>query len=120
MTLPARRSTVALSALLALLSGATAARAAEALIDPTRPSTLVAAHADGGIRVQAIISRGTERVAIVDGHLVRAGDRIADALIEAVTPEGVRYSQNGHRAFARLAVLTLAVRRPPTHRNQVP
>jgi hypothetical protein len=115
--LPARGTA---ACLLLLLYGATAARAGKELVDPTRPSTTVAAPDDSAVHVQAIISRAGARIAIVAGHLVRAGDRIANILIEEVTPDGVRYSQNGHSAFARLSVVTVAVRRPPTLGNHVP
>jgi hypothetical protein len=92
-------------AVLALLAGA-AAHAGSPLADPTRPMSAgdsrPAATEPGGVRVQAIMIRPDSRVALVDGRLVHAGDRIANLLIEAVTPEGVRYSQDGHSRFARL------------------
>jgi hypothetical protein len=34
--------------------------------------------------------------------VVHAGDRIGNAFIEEVTPDGVRYSQDGRSRFARL------------------
>jgi ribosomal protein L14 len=110
MSTPDRRAVVCL---LALAAGAAAAQAAQ-LADPTRPSATAApAEREGGMHVEAIIVRATSRVAIVDGHLVRAGDRIGDVVIEAVTPEGVRYSRGGHSAFARLSAVTVTVRHTP-------
>ncbi|HYB66314.1 MAG TPA: hypothetical protein VEC59_13790 [Steroidobacteraceae bacterium] len=96
---------IALAALPLLAAGG-AARAGNPLADPTRPVTAAdsaaAAPEPGGVRVQAVVIRPGSRVAVVDGRLVRAGDRIADIFIEEVTPEGVRYSQDGHSRFARL------------------
>lgn len=93
-------------AVLALMAAGGAARAGNALVDPTRPATatdaLAPAAEAGGMHVQAIIIRAGARVAVVDGRLVHAGDRIANVLIEEVTPDGVRYSQDGHSRFARL------------------
>ena len=100
---------VALAVLPALAAG-------NPLADPTRPMTATdsaaAAPEPGGVRVQAIMIRPGSRVAVVDGRLVHACDRIGKALIEEVTPEGVRYSQDGHSRFARLKCPTpLTVRR---------
>jgi hypothetical protein len=101
----ARALLVAL-ALLPLIAASGAARAGNALVDPTRPVSAadpgVAASEPGAMRVQAIISRAGSRVAVVDGRVVHAGDRIGNALIEEVTPDGVRYSQDGRSRFARL------------------
>jgi hypothetical protein len=99
--------------LLALAGGVGTVQAAQ-LADPTRPSATAApAQTEGAMHVQAIIVRATSRVAIVDGHLVRAGDRIGNVLIEAVTPEGVRYARGGHSAFARLSTVAVTVRHAP-------
>jgi len=98
------------------LAAAGAAHAGTPLVDPTRPMSATdpapAAAEPGGVRVQAVVIRPGSRVAVVDGRLVHAGDRIANLLIEEVTPEGVRYSQDGHSRFARLKCPTpLTVRR---------
>ena len=104
----------AIVCLLVWAGGAEAAHAAQLLSDPTRPSATAAPlERQSGMHVEAIIVRSNSRLAIVDGHVVRAGDRIGDALIEAVTPEGVRYSRGGHSAFARLTVLSVTVRHAP-------
>lgn len=100
--------------LLPMLAAAGAARAQ--LVDPTRPmsatDTPAAPSEAGGVRVQAVVIRAGSRVAVVDGRVVRAGDRIANVTIEEVTPDGVRYSQDGHSRFARLKSPTpLSVRR---------
>ena len=120
-----RRAAVSSAVTLACLIAATEAigtvRAAQ-LLDPTRPSTASDAGAEetGGVHVEAIILREGTRVAIVSGHLVRAGDRLGGVLIEEVTPEGVRYVQNGHSVFARLAAGTVVVRRAPASGERVP
>jgi len=101
-----------LACLAVLFAGATLARAGEGLVDPTRPTSTVGAPegAGAGIRVEAVILRAGSRIAIVNGHIVRAGDHLGDTLIEEVTADGVRYSQHGHSAFARLTTATIAVR----------
>ena len=108
----ARRHFIALAALAALQ----AAHAGNPLVDPTRPmsatDSVAAAPEPGGVRVQAVVIRPGSQVAVVDGRLVHAGDRIGNVLIEEVTPEGVRYSLDGHSRFARLKCPTpLTVRR---------
>lgn len=98
------------------LAAVVAAQAGNPLADPTRPASatdpVAAAPESGEVRVQAIVIRGDSRVAVVDGRVVRAGDRIANVLIEEVTPDGVRYSHDGQSRFARLKSPTsLPVRR---------
>ena len=99
-----------------------AVRAAEPLVDPTRPvAARAAAYEDtSGVHVQAIVSRAGSRIAIVDGKVVHAGDRVANVVIEEVTPEGVRYSQDGRSGFARLASPKVTVRRVPVAERDVP
>ena len=114
---------LALSAVSVL--AARAVQAGNLLVDPTRPMTAgdsrVAAPESGGVHVQAIVIRAGSRVAVVDGRVVRAGDRIASLLIEEVTPEGVRYSQDGHSRFARLKCPTpLPVRRGAAPQRDLP
>jgi hypothetical protein len=79
--------------------------APDGLVDPTRPTTTTG-HSDVshacGVCVEAIITRREGSFAVVNGRVVRAGDRFSDISIEAVTPDGVRYLQGGHRGFARL------------------
>lgn len=105
--------------------GAEAAHAGNLLVDPTRPATAtdpaVPAPEAGGMHVQAIIIRASSRVAVVDGRLVHAGDHIANAFIEEVTPEGVRYLQDGHSRLARLKCATpLPVRRGAAPQRDLP
>jgi len=96
-----------------VLAGTAGLAGAGQLLDPTRPSAASGAETEdtGGVHVQAIILRAGARVAIVSGHLVHAGDRLGNVVIEEVTPEGVRYTEHGHSVFARLAAGTVVVRR---------
>jgi len=119
-----RATLTALGCLLGAVTGAGEARADGALVDPTRPATAsdeVREPQSGIVHVQAIVSRAHTQVAIVDGRLVRAGDRIAGLLIEEVTPEGVRFLQNGRRGFARVqSPKPLPVRHAPRPQRDVP
>ncbi|HYK26172.1 MAG TPA: hypothetical protein VEV18_07925 [Steroidobacteraceae bacterium] len=101
-----------LACLAVLLAGASVGRAADELVDPTRPTSTVAPpESEGnGIHVEAIIVRAGSHIAIVNGHIVRAGDHLGDTLIEEVTADGVRYSKNGQSVFARLTPASIAVR----------
>lgn len=111
--------------LVCALAAGEAAHAGNPLVDPTRPisaaASPVAAPESGGVRVQAIFIRADSRVAVVDGRVVRAGDHVASLFIEEVTPEGVRYSQDGHSRFARLKCPTpLPVRRGAAPQRDLP
>jgi MSHA biogenesis protein MshK len=88
------------------------------LADPTRPASYrvsadSANSAPGRMRVEAILNRGGQRLAIIDGKVVRAGDRIADARIDEVLADGVRYTRAGASQLARLASSKLSIRRAP-------
>jgi MSHA biogenesis protein MshK len=97
-----------------LLSMTAEAAGAERLADPTRPPdarTVSSVPAPDALRVEAVL-RSTQRdLAIVNGKLVRAGDRIGSARIEAILPDGVRYVRDGQTHVARLQQSTLQVRR---------
>lgn len=86
---------------------------AETLRDPTRPASARAAtvnDAKASLRVEAILHSGERFVAIVDGKVVRAGDRVGAARIEAIFADGIRYTQAGRSRVARLADRTIQVR----------
>jgi hypothetical protein len=95
--------------------------APEGLTDPTRPTTATG-HSDVshtcGVCVEAIVTRQEGSFAVVNGRVVRAGDRLSDISIEEVTPEGVRYMQGGHRGFARLHQEKLDPRVTRSHDKQ--
>lgn len=97
-----------------LLSMTAKAALADRLADPTRPAdarpetngdTLAA------VRVEAILQSGERRLAIVNGKVVRAGDRVGAIQILEVNVDGVRYSRAGESHVARLEARSMQVRR---------
>jgi hypothetical protein len=88
---------------------------ADSLYDPTRPPW-VTRNATGSkevalaARVTAIFQSGDRRVAVFDGQVVKAGDRVGDVAIEAILPDGVRYRRAGRVEFARLPKQAAVVR----------
>lgn len=88
-------------AFLASLTATPAFAAPQGLVDPTRPATNTARHAEASshaaISVQAVITRQGTSIAVVNGHIVHAGDRLANVAIEEVTPTGVLYVQAGRK-----------------------
>ena len=88
------------------LTTASAFAGAEKLVDPTRPASATPGPTESSRPlspcVQAVLTRDGISIAIVNGHIVRAGDRLADYLIKEVTSNGVRYTRGGHPGFARL------------------
>lgn len=85
---------------------------AERLVDPTRP-----AHAKGAgtstsqaLRLEAILISNGARVAIVNGKLVRDGDHIGAARIDAILPDGIRYTLAGRSLTAQLRTRSTALR----------
>ena len=104
--------------LAALLSAAvlvaTKATAAD-LRDPMRPPSAPAAvivrpGATSSFQLQAVIGTGTSRVAIVDGKLVRVGDKLAGAVIDEISATHIRYTRGGKQLVASLPDTKLDVR----------
>ena len=98
------------------LLGFCSALAADGLKDPTqRPAP---ATADRGVvqprelNLEAILQSAERYVAIVDGKIVRVGDRVGNATIEEITTDSVRYSRGGREHTIRLARRTVKVRQP--------
>lgn len=89
---------------------------ASALRDPTQPpmapSAASTTAAIAPLRVEAIFRHGSQFTAIVDGKLVRAGDRVGAAVIQEITSDAVRYTRGGRSEITRLKSSTLNVRRP--------
>jgi hypothetical protein len=117
-----------LSAILAGMSflGITCAHA-ETLIDPTRPafaqakSSHVSRAIDPVSRVTAIFQTGGRRVAVIDGQVVKAGDRIGDVVIQEILVDGVRFTRGGRVEVARLPKPAVSVRsdaRKPSIRQE--
>jgi hypothetical protein len=89
----------------------------EALHDPTRPPAALAPaqnnSAQAPLQLEAIFHKGENCHAIIDGKLVRAGDRLGSALIEEINADSVRYSRNGRSQIVQLKSLKIQVRRDP-------
>jgi hypothetical protein len=88
-----------------------------ALPDPTRPYTALAPiqveQLQGpGVkwRVSGIWGRGPERTALLNGRLVRVGDRVGPAMVERIEPAEVVLLQENQRIVVRL--LPAAVKTP--------
>jgi len=96
-----------------LLSMTAKAAIADRLVDPTQP-----AHARpentgetlAAVRVEAILQSDERRLAIVNGKVVRAGDRVGSIQILEVNSDGVRYSRGGETNVAHLATKPMPVR----------
>jgi MSHA biogenesis protein MshK len=118
--LSTRRTSLSLTALLAL--GAVAH--AETLQDPTRPATVKAVARSvepGALQLEAIMGSGARRVAIVNGKVVREGDRIGAAVIDAIDSDSIRYTRNGRSETARIVKHSLRVRQSAgLQRNEAP
>jgi hypothetical protein len=90
----------------------------EALRDPTQPPVAqsVKQSIDGGgvaaLRVEGIFhAAGRQWRAIVDGRIVRCGDRVGGAVIQDITSDSVRYFRDGRSHVVRLKSSKLQVRR---------
>lgn len=109
--LSARRNCLSLAVALAL--GATAS--GETLQDPTRPpDARSTAHSTdaAGLQLEGIVDTGERRVAIVNGHLVRPGDRIGATRIDEIGVDSIRYTRNGLSAISRISKPGVPVRSP--------
>src|SRR5690606_25647849 len=87
-----------------LLTIAFEASATDRLVDPTRPSHAkeIAREAYQDIRLEAILRSESRLLAIVNGKIVRAGDRVGGARIDAILDDSIRYTRAGRSAIARL------------------
>jgi hypothetical protein len=106
-----------------LLSMTAQAVGADRLVDPTQPAHARAASASEimpAVRVEAILQSGERRLAIVNGKVVRAGDRLGSIQILEVNTEGVRYSQAGETNIARLTGKPMQVRRNVENPGEAP
>jgi hypothetical protein len=107
-------------ALTATLGGSllfSAAVRADALADPTRPMRAGGVRlppAVGKLQVEAILISEGRALAIINGTVVRAGDRIGKARIDEILSDGVRYTSDGQSRVSRLDPSSLQVRGTPT------
>jgi hypothetical protein len=102
--------------LAALLLAMTAHSAlADRLTDPTRPTDAKAISSgekvEAGVRLEAILRSEGSHLAIVNGKVVRAGDRIGATRIDEVLADGIRYTRDGRSHTARLDNKAMQVRR---------
>ena len=100
--------------LAAVLLTMSARAAADRLADPTRPPQ--ASDATNGplqesVRVEAVLRSKERDLAIVNGKIVRAGDRVGGVQIEEILVDGVRYVRDGQVHVARLQPTSIQVRR---------
>lgn len=96
-----------------LLSMTAKSAMADRLVDPTQPAHSQPANTSEtlqAVRVEAILQSGDRRLAIVNGKVVRAGDRVGSIQILEVTTDGVRYSRGAETSVARLAAKPMQVR----------
>jgi MSHA biogenesis protein MshK len=106
--------TVAMSVMLLLAATVTSA---EGLRDPTRPAklgpgpTLIAPGVEA-VRLEAIMDSGDSRRAIVNGKVVRAGDRVAGVQIVAIRETSIHYVRAGRDHIALLPTRKISVRAP--------
>ena len=99
--------------LAALLLTMSAKAAADRLVDPTRPPQTPGPSSDPSnesVRVEAVLRSADRDLAIVNGKIVRAGDRVAGVQIEAILPDGIRYVRDGQVRVARLQPASIPVR----------
>jgi hypothetical protein len=102
-----------------------AGASAAPLDDPTRPSSAHSAAelrptGPRELRLEGIFRRDERHFAIVDGRIVHEGERIANATIEEITADTVRYSREGHDHTVRLAKTTLKVQQPSAPQVKLP
>jgi hypothetical protein len=100
-----------LACLLLLL--ATAVAQSGELRDPTRPATLgrpTVTSLESGVRLEAVLGTGDARRAIVNGRIVRAGERVGSVLITSIQDDSIQYVQSGRTQVAKLPTRKVAVR----------
>ena len=88
---------------------------ADRLVDPTRPThakaVAAATKTENGIRLEAILRSQGTHLAIVNGKVVRAGDRLGTTRIDEVLADGIRYTRDGRTHTAHLSSNAMQVRR---------
>lgn len=121
----AERLIAAMCALTALFAGSSASQAAlaQALRDPMRPPAAAEASALQGAgaapaaaRLQSVLISPGRRVAVIDGRVVRLGERVGDATLVAISESQVVLQ----RADARETLkLNPVVEKKPAARRSV-
>lgn len=88
---------------------------AQEMRDPTRPASLgpgPVLRADGvqAVRLEAVLDSGDNKRAIVNGKVVREGDRVAGVRIVSISGNSVHYVRAGQGHIARLPIQKIPVR----------
>lgn len=113
LTAPGSMAAWCCALLLAGLWGAGASRA-DALPDPTRPPALLLAPAQGaapaGPVLQSVIISGRDRRALINGRMVRPGDKVGDAVVVRIR-EGAVVLRSG-RALQTVKLFPGVEKRP--------
>jgi hypothetical protein len=103
--------TALLSAAVLLADRATSADLRDPMRPPSAPVAVISRPgAPPSLQLQAVISTGASRVAIVDGKLVRVGDKVAGAVIDEISTTSIRYTRGGKQLVASLPDTKLDVR----------
>jgi MSHA biogenesis protein MshK len=115
------------SCILLLLAIGIAYANADTLVDPTRPAnaptkSTAVRGAEPVSLLTAVFKSGDRRVAVLDGRVVKNGDRIGDIVIQEILADSVRYTRAGRVEIARLPTQAAVVRndadRNDTARNE--
>jgi MSHA biogenesis protein MshK len=100
--------------LAAVLLTMSAKAAADRLVDPTRPPQAPdnsSRQSEETLRVEAVLRSAERDLAIVNGKIVRAGDRVGGVQVQAILSDGIRYVRDGQVHVARLQPNSIPVRR---------
>lgn len=100
-------------ALVICVLGAAGLLQAGSLADPMRPYSVARAPQGKVISefsVTAVFRSDERQVAIVNGKVVKVGDRLADIRIVQILPDGVRYERGGRLVTIHIASQTVKVR----------
>jgi hypothetical protein len=95
----------------------------DTLVDPTRPPgahAAVSAASDQPLRLEAILASGAKRTAIVNGQLVNEGEHVADAVVDSITADSIRYTRHGRTYVSTLATPQRLNIRPAASQGKQP
>ena len=90
---------------------------AEQLSDPTRPplprveAAVATPAVSRAARLEAVLHSNDRAVAIIDGKLLRVGDWVGNARIDAIGSDAVHLTREGRQLTLRLANQAMKVRR---------
>jgi MSHA biogenesis protein MshK len=101
-----------------LASMPTSVSYAQAFADPMRPANAApisagparSAAAPSGPRLTAVFLNGERRIAVIDGRVVREGDRVSGDTVIEILADNVRLARAGHTQTLRFPKSTVPVR----------